>query len=415
MPEKKRVYTPSTGYDIRLKIKDLDYSNDLRSVRLVSTVATAYQIITLTMSLDPNDVILQDVMANEPMKLSIKLIGRSQEKAPQEDVQLELQYITSDSKATSTKSQITTGTQKDRTPINIIAICRKPFKTMTSKVNGVFKQKNPRQIIQQLSQSAGAELIYDTDSENTEMIDQIVIPPTTLYKTIKLLDNNYGLFDGASNLGFCQYDNKIYVQNLTARMNKDQTFTIYQLAGDSANNPDIIKKCDDGKNFYTYGSLSNNYSGASKISSVSPNVNYVVKPRNSFYKVIKKKIDTDFFTKYGAISKNSELKIDNNLNDTRERYVIGHSGNNDSEVFANAKIARSIIGLSTVQIAIEKNLPILGLLKVGEPVKLKTGTVEYTALSGKYLLKSSDISFTRNKADWFSGCVITIMRTNQYI
>ncbi len=47
MAEKKRVLTPTRGYDIQLKIKDLDYTNDLRSVRIVSAINTAYQIVIL--------------------------------------------------------------------------------------------------------------------------------------------------------------------------------------------------------------------------------------------------------------------------------------------------------------------------------------------------------------------------------
>ena len=91
------------------------------------------------------------------------------------------------------------------------------------------------------------------------------------------------------------------------------------------------------------------------------------------------------------------------------------SGNDDSDTFANAAVAREIIGLSTVQIALEKSLPILNLVKVGEPVKLKCGSLEYIPLGGKYILKSSDINFSREAADWVSSCIITIMRTNQYI
>jgi hypothetical protein len=74
MPEPKRVFTPTRGYDIQLKIKELDYTNDLRSVRIVSAINTAYQIVTMSISLDPNDLILEDVMGKEPLKLSIKRV-----------------------------------------------------------------------------------------------------------------------------------------------------------------------------------------------------------------------------------------------------------------------------------------------------------------------------------------------------
>jgi hypothetical protein len=106
--------------------------------------------------------------------------------------------------------------------------------------------------------------------------------------------------------------------------------------------------------------------------------------------------------------------MESNL-DTREVYNIFHSGNDSSNKFANSIMARQIIDLSTVQIGLEKSLPLINLLKVGEPVKLRCGTLEYIPLSGKYILKSSDINFTRETADWVSSCVVTLCRTNQYI
>ena len=133
MPEKKRVFTPVHSYDIQLKIKDLDYSNDLRSVRIVSAISTPYQVITLDLSLDPNNLTLDEIFGKESFKLSIRLIGREYEKIPQEDDQFELQYITHESPSQA-KQQFSEGTLKDRVIVKVITVCKKPFKTMMKKV-----------------------------------------------------------------------------------------------------------------------------------------------------------------------------------------------------------------------------------------------------------------------------------------
>lgn len=414
MPERKRVFTPTKGYDIQLKIKDLDYTNDLRSVRIVSSIIVPYQAIFIELSLDPNDLILDEILQKEPLKLSIKLIGDVYDKIPKEDVTMELQYLKHDSTA-NPKEQITEGKTKDRSIIKIICVCRKPFKTMTSKVEETktYFEKTPKEILTELFSKTDAELIYDSEDENTDKIDQVTLPPMNLYKTIGYLDQYFGLFKGASNSGFCQYDNKVYVQNLSARMKKSQSITIYQLASDNPKNPEIIKKCNDGKRFYTYGSLENKYSGSSKVASLGKKVHYIVQPNNALSKTITLDVK-DTCMNYGAIAKNGEVKFDLNLDD-RERYIISHTGNNDSNVFAIASIAREIMELSKVTLVLEKNLQIMKLLKVGDIVKLVCGSLEYTPIGNKYILKSSDINFTRNTPEWVSSCVLQLVRTNQYI
>lgn len=412
MPEQKRVLTPSRGYDFQVKIKDLDYTNDLRSVRIVSSIASAYQIVLLDISLDPNDLILEDVIGKEPIKLSIKLIGRGQENIPLEHVDMELQHVKSSSSA-PLKQQQNDGKMMDRTLVNIITVCSKPFKIMTSIINDVFLEKTPKQIISELVLKAGGKLQYDSDNENSNIIDQIVLPPTTLYNTIRYLDEYFGLFNGSCNLGFCQYDGTVYIQNLTSRINKNQEFTIFQLALNDKTTVSIIEKSSDGKHFYTYEPIISSYSAPAKFARLSKNIKHIVKPKNSLYRIIDQNLN-DVCSKFGAISKNPEITIDSNLNE-REVYNIDHSGNDESDVYANSIIAREIIGLSVLEITLEKSLPILGLIKVGESVKLKCATLEYISFSGKYILKSSDLNFTRVAADWRSTGKITIMRTNQYI
>lgn len=414
MPEKKRVFTPVHSYDIQLKIKDLDYSNDLRSVRIVSAISTPYQVISLELSLDPNNLTLDEIFGKESFKLSIRLIGREYEKIPQEDDQFELQYITHESPSQA-KQQFSEGTLKDRVIVKVITVCKKPFKTMMKKVEAskVYTEKTPRQIIEELVKDTGAELIYDSDDENTDPISQVSLPPQTLYYTIGYLDDYFGLFKGASNRGFCQSDNKLYIQNLTKKMNKKQEFTIYQLAIDNPGNEDIIKKCGDGKSFYTYGALDNQYTGSTRVAALGKKVHFIVHPKDDLSRTITLDVK-DTCVKYGLIAKDGDVKLDLNLND-RERYITSHSGNDASDIFAIANIAREIAGLSTLQISLEKNLPILKLMKVGEVIKIKCGSLEYVPLGNKYILKSSDISFSRNEADWVSSCIITCMRTNQYI
>lgn len=412
----QKVFQQTRLFKVELSIKGKELTNDLRTVKIISSLKTGYQIVHITVELDPNDVIMEDIFAGNPIKLKIKLIGVEKENIPSESIEFELQYWDSNFQAPS-KNQTTTSTQqyKQRTAIGIYTVCRKPFKTMTTQINQKFENKTVREIIEEfVSSKTEAELHYDSDQENQDKIPQCFMPPTTVYKMIRSLDNNFGLYESApSNLGFCQHDNKLYVQNLKARMKKNPTFTIYHLAQNDRENPNIIKKCNDGKKFYTYGQLMNTYTGSKKINAMGSNIVYISYPKDKLYKKLEFKIK-DLFNEVGLIDGDGQYKEDKNTDNTRKRYVTSHSGNEDSETFAKAKLAREIMGLSQIQIGLEKSLKVLNLMKVGEPVKIKTKSAEYKGLGGKYILYASDISFSKESNEWIVSCVITCIRTNQY-
>ena len=414
MPDKKAYNTPSTGYSITVKIADLDYSNDLLNLRIISSLIGAYQIVTFDMILDQSDVILEKIYGKEPIKIIIKYVGRGYIHLNSEQVEFELIHLSSNSQAGIKKSNPVDG-QKELSKVSFVTVPRKPFKTVTTLVNDVFLAKTPQSIISELvSKNTDCTLVYDSDDLNTDTIEQLIIPPTPLYNTIRYIDDNFGLFKGASNIGFCQYDNKLNIMNLTKRITKAQTFTIYQLSSDGADTSNIIKECTDGKKFFSYSNLVSKYSGNSRFATLSKVINNIVKPKDKLFHNVKQDLST-VCNSFGLSTKNNNLYNDSIL-DSRETYKTTSAGNEISEHYANAKMARQIIGLATIGVTLEKDLPILNLLKVGEPVNLITKTVDYVDLSGKYLLKSSDLFFSRPTAnDWMSFAKLNLCRTNKTI
>jgi hypothetical protein len=412
MPEIKRRNIPDTGYDIQVKINNLDYSNDLISLRIISSLVSSYQIVILEMILDQTDIIFERIYGKDPINLIIRYLGRGTENQFTEEIRMELIHLSSDSKMTIRNTQ-SKEDNKFLERVTFVTVPRNAFKTTSTLINEIYINKTCKEIISDfVSKNTKAKLNIDNDNINNEKIEQIVIPPMPLNKVIRYLDNNFGIYNGASNSGFCQYDNVFNVFNLSKRITKSQIFNIYQLSTDGEDNKKIINKCIDGENFYSYDSLVNTYSGNTKLASLSKKINHIVKPSDRLYHIISQdleKICSDF----GANVKNKELFIDPILNE-RETYKTTQTGNELSDVFANSRIARSIIGLSNVIVNLEKNLPILNLMKIGEPVMLKTGTLEYIDLSGKYILKSSDLSFSRESVrNWMSFAKLILIRTNK--
>lgn len=420
----ERYYVPTRGYDIQMTIKNLDFTNDLRSVTIVSSLSTAYQVVLLELLADPSDFILQDIFGTDPIKLNIRYLGQ-QGIPPMEQVDLELMYAKADSKIVQKQETPETVLQKERTPFIIPTVCRKPFKTMSTIVNEVYTGVTLRQILEDLAGKVKVSLEYDSDGENKQVIDQVCIPPTTFYKIIKeesnvgpdefdgYLDKRFGLFEGVPGI-FCQHDNKLYIKNLTKKLNKNQTFTVYQLSAGGERNEKIIDKSIDGKNFYTYTEIDNDFSANAKFAIMAPTLRYVIKPSNKLYYIIEQDLKT-VCANYGLIYKNKTIQVDPDIStETRVRYYNDDTGYALSSTPFDSKVARIMSDLATVSIDLERNLPILNLMNVGEPVKFDTRAADYVDLSGKYILWSSELVFNKS-GEWQSVARINLIRTNKKI
>lgn len=423
MPEQERKYTPTRNYDIQCKIKNLDYSGDIYSVRVVSSLSTAYQIVILQLYLDPADIILEDLLGDEPIYLTIRLLEQDEQLV--EQIDFELMYVTSEYEIPIRNPQLE-NLQKERTTITIPTVCRKPFKAMQTIVNGVFGGRTVKEVIELIAKDVQTTVIFDTEGENLDIIDQVCIPPTTFYKIIKeynpnsndsydgYLDQRFGLHYGTSAV-FCQFDNKVYIKNLTKKMVKSQTFTVYQLT-EGMDNTEIIKKCVDGHNFYTYDTITSDYTANSKYAAYAPILRHIVKPRDTLSFIIEQDLD-EVSAEFGLIHKNKKVQTDPDISKTnRIGYYQDDTGYDYLPNQFNAKYGRAMSDLATVSLNLERNLRILNLMNIGDVVKFITYVQDFIELSGKYILWSSDLMFMRQDGgDWASVARINLIRTNKKI
>ena len=175
-------------------------------------------------------------------------------------------------------------------------------------------------------------------------------------------------------------------------------------------NQELIKKCIDGKNFYTYSTIDTNYSGNVKLSVEASTERYIMTPKDQLYYVLVKDVK-DVSSEYGIIYQNKKIQF-NDVFDNREKTFEDPCAYELTETFAISKISNYVANLSTISIMLERNLPILNLINIGEAVKLNSQVIEFTDLSGKYVLKNSDIEFHKER-DWQTVCSLDLIRTNQ--
>lgn len=408
-----KFMAPSRGYLVSLKInkEDYDYGEDLETIRVSSSLATAWQIVTLFVKIPPQDIILKKLHGQDKIKLSIKLTAQG--KSPLEVAKFDLMLLSSEFEMPVSDRSVQ-GKQIDIVLYKIITVTRTPFASMTTMVNSVFgvtsSPKTPKQIIQELisKNKIPLTLEYDSQGENTEKVPQVCVPPTSLYNAINFLDDSFGLFKGTFS-AFCRYDNVLKIMNLSSRIKKSATITVDHLTL-SAKEEEIKKSLKDKKYFYTYDNIYNSFVGNSKFGVIGNTIKRIVLPGDSLYYVITQDL-SKICSDYGLIDGDKNLPIINEAIN-RTKYYIGDSGNDYSEVFAIAKTSKFVFNMSRVSFMVERNLLIENLLEVGDVVRLQSGVSEYKTIQGKYILFSSDLMWYKEK-EWQTTGKLELVRTNK--
>ena len=404
---------PDVTYDFTLRIGENDYSTDLVRVEIRSAVNLPYQHIFLDIYMDPRDILSEELFGQQPLKLIIRLKGK-EPGGFGDDIEFDLMYINTEGEFAPAQQSYLTD-QWERSIVRLKTVCSKPYQTMSKMVNNIYFNATPNTIISDLiNNNTNAKLNYDPMGQSSLAIDQLLIPPTTIYRVVKYLNRTYGVFDGP--LGFhCSFDNKVKVQNLSTKVRNAQKFTLYLIATDRENEDDVYKGNDDGETsfFYTKSAVSNAYQGNSIFAAAAPTRRYIVKPRNTLYQRIDVNLQS-FSKKYGVIERNNDSIYYNIQTIDPEKRISYHkdqTGYDTDQTFINANLSPQVVDMSTLSADIEGNLPVLNLMEVGEHIKVISHVDDHLKLGGAYILKGSDIQFMKART-WEAAAKIFLSRTN---
>jgi hypothetical protein len=202
-------------------------------------------------------------------------------------------------------------------------------------------------------------------------------------------------------------------------MSKAQAFTMYLLADgqDKETEDRVFAEVNDAQNaYYTYDVIDTDYSGNARFAVIASDLNHIVKPKNTLFAVINQDLKTvgkDFSLIYRSQNTTRTRNIiSTDVNVDRKRYISNDTGYETESTLFNTRYGRTLADLSSISFNVERNLPILPLLQVGECVKFRPFIVEYQSLQGKYILWSSLIKFSR-VGDWEATCRVNLVRTNK--
>lgn len=413
----KKILAPSRTYKMTLKIKGKEYSNDLSNVAVTSSLATGYQIVSLTINVTPDTILLNKLYGQDEIILTIALQDHSE--FEKEDFVFDLMVINSQFSIPISEIMVT-DQERNRTAYEILTVVRQPFEIMTTMVNPVLglnaggktKWTGPQTVKDFITTiiseyTSQASLEYDSENVNEDQILQCCVPPTTLYQALKYLDTNYGIYNGTPAF-FCQYDNTIQIMNLSTRIKKNYTIHVEHL---TTSHKDEDVEVDGRVKFFTKDKIDSTYVGNARFGVMGKTIKHIVLPSDQLYHTITHDL-SDVCNTYGAVSQTKgDTSFINTSAASRTKYYIENNGADTSESFAISKLAKEISDVSRISFNIQRNLHIENLIKIGSVVKLKTKTMEHTDIQGNYILFSSDIQFTK-LSDWETTAKLELIRTN---
>jgi len=401
---------PDITYDFSLMIGEVDYSTDVTRVRIRSGINVPYQNIFLDLFIDSREILREQLFGQEPIKLTIRLEGKEKDRYG-DDIIFDLMYIETETDF-GPAQQSYMDDQWERTLVRLKTIPIEAYQIMTTMVNEIYFNKTPQEIISNIVfyNTPFAYMNYDSQGQSSLKIDQMVIPPTTIYKIIKYINNTYGVFNGPMGL-HCTFDNKLKIQNLSKKVKDAQKFTLYLLATNVEQS--TVFDTDDASMFYTKTAVSHSYQGNSVFAVSAPSLQYIVKPRDTLYASLD--IDLESLTKeFGVIEQNNPSIFFNSTTidkTKRIRVKIDKTGYDLDTTFIESNLSKNIFDMSVIMATIEGNLPVLNLMEVGEHVKIVSQVDEHLKLGGSYILKASDIQFIKAQG-WEPLANIYMVRSN---
>jgi len=422
---KSTYWSPSRNYELSCKVGKFDLTNDLIQMNMLSSVELPYRTYVLDFFLDPDDMILERIYGQEPIQLKIKVYGTS-ENIPHELIEANLMALGSkyDLLMKDTNPQLP---DKIRSSIRIRCVPLEAYKTMTAFVNGVYLNSTLREIVTDLVSQTGAQLLMDGINENTEKIDQIIVPPSPLFKALKYLNRTFGFFNGLASITsssikihrrsnsaiLSEIPTNVYIKNLSTSHRFANTI-ITQLST-NAKQEDLLYKFD-GKNYYTYNPIATEYTGNTAFSQYGTTMKHVVKPRDRLFKTIS--IDTATFAERygittGEIKRKNEMFFSKNSQEKRISFFKDHTGYDDSETFIRANHTKHFAHMSILKIELEKWLLLKNLIDVGNGVIFRSNIIDIRDLTGNYVMKYSLVHFIRASRDWECGVSLHLIRTNR--
>jgi len=407
------------NFSCELYIGDQNFTKYLESVRIINSVNSSWPQIAISMSVDSDQVVLEDIYGQKDLFLVIYLSGEEPEL--QERIDFHLMYLESNVNLFP-KKQNSMDEIKFQ-PVSIMTVPIYSVNVMGTFVNRLYQNSNKTsiEIVEDVVKSIGftSYSILKSGARN-DIHSQFIIPPMSLNQMIDYIHSTVGIFEGPM-FKYCDIDGRLKLWDLNKKSQMAPNMIIFQTDEGDGEEAEfrkrlesVIKKSNKGEspiNYVTSDNIETLHHSNANILKYSYDRIGISHPPNGLYD-----IEVDNFinrvSKYGISDQAKPIKYFPGL-DLRKSYFLS---TNASGMPSMRIHEYNMSRIDPIRITLVRNVHLARVMKVGECIQFDPYTYEYASYQGKYILETSDIQLSRiNTDNWGCVCTLDMFRSNSII
>jgi len=302
-------------------------------------------------------------------------------------------------------------------PFTFHAIPIGAIKSSTKIVNKVYEKKTLQEIVED-NITNNLEIVHPFD--NTEMIDQVIIPPMSLSRMFNYLDFHFGFYNSDSRIWFtdekkenggADTKTKIFSPKKFENMGTTHIKLVSPVHGSEDADKQVQQSMDNLDKYYVNSQDVDFLDERTSFSVLQPyKLVFIQKPMSYIYKTYETNLK-EIGDKTGFTDAQFNPKVSDFL---KKRYdlLINHTGYEETEYPYDRWFSEMYLPQHSIVLSIDGYVNLNNLIP-GYTAEWIPGDVRYKKLQGKYVILNLVTEFgNKDKESWTQKTVIGISRVN---
>lgn len=389
-------------YSVQFSIGQNTLTDKIHSFTIINSIRTIYPIFNIKVIVDSREYFNNKIYGQENAKMDF-LVSNNVSVGGMELTSVDLFIVHMDIPLSLKMDEA--GDKKQEEPIrdmiSIIAIAKNPYLTMATTVNKIFTSSSTNGKENSNTPIKMVETIFDSfiktkvtknisnKKANQKSISQTVIPAMSFIKSIRFINDNYGIYDGAM-FTFCDMFDNFNLHCLSSQFKEQPLYEVAFLAS-GKDDSEVFNRAKNEKNFtFTYNKITSRNKTNNKLLRYGANFVSILKPVDKFFELKEHKFEESVEQ---TLALNDEMKFRSIM------YYGNTTGGEESDAKIKSYMSNILTNSSSIKFNLGTNsLNIELLSQIGKPVKISPQAIEYLPFSGVYILGASVLYFSKSSS-----------------